>query len=90
MILLLQAETLLKNAGKVTPFSAYVYGFLVLLLVAALIFVWKQAISWQKAYLDLNNKALVIFEKITQGYEADKELKKDLALLIQMMKLNDK
>lgn len=87
MIILLQAETLLENADKVSPFSEYVYGFLVLLLVAALVFVWKQAQSWQKAYIELNEKALVIFEKISHGYEEDKELKIEIKTLLEIMRM---
>jgi len=85
-IILLQAEALLKGAEKVTPFSAYVYGFLVLLLVVALFFVWKQAMAWQERYLTLNDKALVIFEKISNGYEMDRELKKEIQELIHLIK----
>jgi len=80
-ILLLQSQELAEAALKTNPYNAIAYGVLVLVLITAVIFIWKEYTKTKKRHQDYVEKTVGLLQLMESKMDTIEEVKKNQGLL---------
>lgn len=97
-MILLQVENLSDMTERVTPYSEYTFGFLTLILVTAIIILWRYINKLVANYLDASEKVInrntIAFEKyndiMTKKVDSDIHLKEKIISMMSKIEETDK
>lgn len=77
-MILLQINEIPEKALEISPYNSLAFGFLVIVLSSAVVYLWKALRSEQKYGREISDKVIELVTKVSIGYEADKELKDEI------------